>query len=252
MMFMLNHGFSVAPGEIGNSELAVLFDRVMVFAIILIIVAFVYGLYTLVFSYLRGINRYREIARRLSLLNDTQNFDLHSIEFQKEDEFGNVGTIFNQIIERLNRFDHLKTQRLKMEKQKFELLAEWSSDPILLLRQENRNIIVSYYNAAFKESFIVKSGKEGYFDIERNTLEALRDQCAESEYPNLSRFFDDDLIEAIQTAVSVISPTSLKKDFVAMNGKERYHVDKIEIVPVWDDSNEVGDILLLYRKPRKK
>ena len=140
-----------------------------------------------------------------------------------------------------------------MDKKKFEILAEWLTDPVLMLRQENRNIIVIYYNKAFEESFMVKLGEEeSNFDIKRSTLEAIRDQCAEPERPNFSRFFDDELIERIQTAVSVMSPTSVKRDFVTMNGKERYHVDKIEIVPVWDDSNEVGDILLFYRKPRKR
>lgn len=238
-------------------------NGIYLFIIILSIIAFLYGTLILVFTFLRGINKYREIVRRLDAVEERGDYDLASIEFQPEDEFGNIGRTFNDVIARLRKFDSLKVQRIKIEAQKFEMLAEEIPYPVMVINTEGSDKTVSYYNKHFRDTFAVRHEEEQskFFDLKNVLLSALNiqdDVEADLSTPDddkakpIERFIDEEFIHAIELAVTTRTATTIKKDMHALEGKTVYHSDSIRIVPVWDDFNKVHEVVIIFEKIRKK
>ncbi len=250
-LFIINHSIGNQAVPQGSLNAGINLDRIFIVAIIMIILGFLVAAYNLLFTYIRGVNRYRELARRLHSLSDIGTFNLRSIEFPAEDEFGNIGKQLNAILGRLAEFDEIKTQRIKLERQKFTILAGILDIPVLFISLQGPHKLIKSYNNRFRELFTRKHKEEAFYEIEGSSLSALAEQCAPPAYKNYAPLIDENLLDAIDTSVNILSPATLKRDFTAMNGKEKYHCEKLEVIPIWDDYNQVGDILILFKDIRK-
>lgn len=250
-------------------------NRVWIFIIIVSLASIVYGIYVFVASYLRGLNRYRELSRRVSHFTDQESFELKTLQFPKSDEFGNIGVYFNSIISKLYRFDDLKVQRIKVEQQKFQALAEMINVPLLVVKIDKTDKIVKYYNSEFEKVFARKKNVQNqYYDLRNFFLKALTIQDDHSKpdngssvnpfkgvldaFNNISEgeliysFIDKEFDNAINLAVTDRNTVKIKKDVRTINGEEVFHAEEIEIIPAWDDHGHVLDVIILFNKLRKK
>lgn len=252
-LFVINHFIGNNPQSQSNPfDVGVFLDRIFIIALIFMFFSFVFGVYTLIFTYFRGVNRYRDFSRRLNNLTDLGTFNLRTIEFPNEDEFGKIGTQFNSILRRLADFDDLKTQRLKMERQKFNIISDLLDLPVLFISLNGTDKVIKSYNQRFREYFTKKEDDQSFYEIDNNSLEALEAQCLPPKTKGYKPLIDKDMIEVVDTSIAVFSPTRIRRDFTSMNGKDKFHAERIDIIPVWDDFNQVGDILVIYHDIRKK
>lgn len=236
-----------------------LLNSIYIFLLSLSIVALAYGIFTLIFTFKRGINKYKDIARRINNLEKEGDFNLASIEFPTEDEFGGIGNNLNRIIHTLARFDNLKTQKINTENQKFKILADKFDIPIIVAHIEGKKKIVKYFNRKFETTFAA-SGDEAspFLDIKNSFLNALRisngkeKKETESDSKDIKHFIDNEFRGAIDLAITNLAPTKIKKDISSLNGKSVFHCDEIEIIPVLNDRNAVMEIIIIFRKIRKK
>ena len=240
-------------------------NRLYIFLIVMCLVSVVFGIYIFIMSFIRGINRYRDLARRIANITEQEDFNLKSIEFPKEDEFGNVGVYFNQIISKIQRFDELKTQRIKIEKQKFELLSRMIDTPILVVSIEKDDKIVKYYNESFEKIFARKEEEGEYYDIKNLYLAALKvgepptknykgvldvfNKMSEGEL--IYSFIDKEFDNAINIAIADKTKTVIKKDIRTIRGDEVYRSDLIEIYPIWNDYGTTMEVVIFFNKLRK-
>ncbi len=250
-------------------------NRIYIFLLVVSILAVIYGVVTYVLTLVNGLNRYREVARRVASLMEQDDFNLKSIEFPKEDEFGSIGRDFNALLYKLARFDDLKTQRSKGENRKFEMVAEKLDTPLLVVRIDEGDKIVKYYNKKFESVFAKKSETE-YYDIKNFYLRALMrqegdpaaagtDGATEESAPKgvldifnsmsdseaIFSFLDKEFEDAINIAMSDRKTIDIKKSFCTMRGDECYHSDHIQIVPVVDDYGNTLDVMIFFNKLKK-
>ena len=129
-------------------------DRLYIFAIIISILALTFGIYILLFTYTRGLNKYRDIARRLQVITTKSVFDLSILDFPTEDEFGSLGGDLNRILTRLKTFDELKRQKIHSEREKFQFLADRIDYPVMVISVEDSEKVVKFYNEKFSEVFV--------------------------------------------------------------------------------------------------
>lgn len=233
-------------------------DRLYIALLVVTVFAILYGIVVFVFVFVRGVNKYRDLARRLASIETQSEYNLKSIEFPREDEFGNLGSYLSLILKRIAKYDDLKLQRIRIENQKFKMIADKTDIPVLVIAVEDTDKRVKYYNESFQNSF-TKKEKDVFFDIRNTLLTALNIQAEKKETKEpipdaetFESFLDDEFIQAIDFAIADKSQTTIKKDIRSLDGKERYHSDNIEIVPFWNDYGEVTDVMLLFNKIRKR
>lgn len=233
-------------------------NSVYTFVVILTVLAVIFGGFILAFTFIRGLNKYKDFTRRLSSVEYQENYSLKSIKFPKEDEFGNIGQQFNGIVEKLDRFDTLKVQRIKIERQKFETLADMMDYPILVIGIRQEEMKIGYYNDKFKSTFMRKPEENIFVDIKNSVLSALRiqtgqvkDKESNGDKP-VEYFIDDEFTKSIDLAVTTRKETFIKKDIKSISGNEVYHSDNIRIQPFWNESNETVEVVIFFEKLKKK
>lgn len=267
-LFMINTavGSLLASYKIANATLIAFLNKIYIFAIAVSAAALVFGGYTFIMTYARGMNRYRELSKRLASLLEQEDFNIKSIEFPREDEFGNMGQLFNQLLNKLERFDQLKTERARVENRKFEELAERTEVPILVVGIQHGDKMVKYYNSNFETIFAKKPGETNqYYDIRNFNLKALSiaaqdNETAEapkgimaifnrlSDSEMIDSFIDKEFDNAIDISIADRTLVEIKKDIRSMSGLDLYRSDHIEIVPFWDDQGVTVDVMIFFNK----
>lgn len=249
-----------------NPSITQFLNKIYIFTLIVSLVAIALGVYVLVSIYIRGINKYKEIDRRFFGTDLVGDFNLKSIEFPSEDEFGHMGKHLNNILDRVERFDHLKSQRIMTERMKFELLGEIIDVPLLTIQIEEHDKVIKYYNELFKDKFakkIVKDEEEDlFFDFKNAMLSALRIQenvfglkplpVDESENMDLNMFIDSEFVQAIDLTLSTLTSTTIRKEIWNIYGDVLYYSDEIKIYPIWDDYGKVQEVVILFDKLKIK
>ena len=262
-------GSLIAPLKEVNKFL----NKIYIFVVTLSIFGVIYGIYVFFNSYLKGLNRYREIVKRVAGFSEQDVFDLKSIDFPSEDEFGNMGIEMNSIISKLQRFDDLKVQRIKVEEQKIEILAERMDLPVLVVKVDKNDKIVKYYNSKFEQIFARKKDKEDqFYDLKNFFLKALivqEEKPVESQTHNpfkgvldafnaisegelIYSFIDKEFEDAINIAIADRNITTIKKNVRTIRGDEVWHSEKIEIIPAWNDYGKTLDVIILFHNLKKK
>jgi hypothetical protein len=67
--------------------------------------SFLYGGYVYFFVFQKGINKYKEIKKRLEQIGQLEDFNLKAISIPDEDEFGNIGIYLNYIINKIEKYN---------------------------------------------------------------------------------------------------------------------------------------------------
>ncbi len=258
-IFMIDLRLSPALTRLNllEADLVEFLNRLYIALIVITIFAILYGIVMFVFVLVRGINKYQDIVRRIASIETQSEYNLKSIEFPREDEFGNLGSHLSLILKRLSKYDDLKVQRIRIENQKFKIIADKISMPVLVIGVEDKDKKVKYYNENFQTTFTRKE-ENVFFDIRNTLLSALNIQSVKNgkkepaDKEALESFIDGEFVQAIDLAISNKSSTTIKKDIRSLDGSERYHSDNIEIIPFWNDYGEVTDVMLLFEKIRKR
>lgn len=238
-------------------EMVEFLNRLYIALIVITVFAIIYGIVMFVFVLVRGINKYQDIARRLASIELQSEYNLKTIEFPKEDEFGNLGSHMSLILKRLAKYDDLKVQRIRIENQKFKLVADKLAMPVLVIGIEGNDKKVRYYNDSFQEAFTKREGN-AFYDIRNALLSAINIQPVKNgkkeqlDPEAIESFLDIEFVQAIDLTISNKSMTTIKKDIKSLDGSDKYHSDNIEIIPFWDDYDAVTDVMLIFDKIKKR
>ncbi|MGC8770774.1 MAG: hypothetical protein ACP5Q5_05940 [Brevinematia bacterium] len=239
-----------------------IFVRSVLFFSITFIFSFLYGGYVYFFVFKKGINRYKEIKRRLEQISELEDFNLKAISIPDEDEFGNIGIYLNYIINKIEKYNELKTERLFVEHEKTKLLADFLNIPILFVSIENGEKIVKHYNETFEQIFARKNEKE-FYDIRNRQLTKLSISGSEginlldifnkiSDEEIVDSFIDKEFEDAIDYAITKRTKTTIKnKEVKTIDGKEWYLSEEINIYPVIDRQDNPIEIIIFFDKFKK-
>jgi hypothetical protein len=229
-------------------------DRLYIFSIIISLFALSFGIYILLFTYTRGLNKYRDIARRLQIMAVKSSFDLSILDFPTEDEFGSLGGDLNRIITRLRIFDNLKIQKIRTEHEKFRLLADRSDYPVLVIGIEDGEKVVKFYNEEFSRVFVEKP-ETSLVNIVLSKIWIYGANRAkpvtEEDAADMNKFIDDDFEHAIDLVITTKVPADIKKDMVTLTGDKTYRAYPIEILPIAEEEHNVSEVLLIFKKAMK-
>jgi len=239
-----------------------IFIRSVLFFSITFIFSFLYGGYVYFFVFKKGINKYKEIKRRLEQIGQLEDFNLKAISIPDEDEFGNIGIYLNYIINKIEKYNELKTERLFVEHEKTKLLADFLNIPILFVSIENGEKIVKHYNETFEQIFARKNEKE-FYDIRNRQLTKLSISGSEginlidifnkiSDEEVVDSFIDKEFEDAIDYAITKRTKTTIKnKEIKTIDGKEWYLSEEINIYPVIDRQDNPIEIIIFFDKFKK-
>ncbi|OHD61995.1 MAG: hypothetical protein A2014_04555 [Spirochaetes bacterium GWF1_49_6] len=229
-------------------------DRLYIFSIIISLLALAFGIYILLFTYTRGLNKYRDIARRLQIMAVKSSFDLSILDFPTEDEFGSLGNDLNRIVTRLKIYDNLKIQKIRTEHEKFRLLADRSDYPVLVIAIEDGEKVVKFYNEEFSRVFVEKP-ETSLVNIVLSKIwiygEDRTKPPSEEDTADMNKFIDDDFEHAIDLVITTKAPADIKKDMVTLSGDKTYRAYPIEILPISEEEHHVTEVLLIFKKAVK-
>jgi hypothetical protein len=229
-------------------------DRLYIFSIIISLLALAFGIYILLFTYTRGLNKYRDIARRLQIMAVKSSFDLSILDFPTEDEFGSLGNDLNRIVTRLKIYDNLKIQKIRTEHEKFRLLADRSDYPVLVIAIEDGEKVVKFYNEEFSRVFVEKP-ETSLVNIVLSKIwiygEDRTKPPSEEDTADMNKFIDDDFEHAIDLVITTKTPADIKKDMVTLSGDKTYRAYPIEILPISEEEHHVTEVLLIFKKAMK-
>jgi hypothetical protein len=226
-----------------------------------------FGISVYFFAYKKGLNRYKEIQKRIEDFVIQEDFNLKSLDFPEEDEFGNIGMAFNAIISKLEKYDEIKMEKLFVEFEKTKILSDMIDTPILFVSIEDGEKIVKYYNDKFEKIFAKKNDKE-YYDIKNMRLNSLRIGIEEnksepesfsvmetfkqmSETEMVDSFIDKEFEDAIDLAISEKRKTDIRKEIKTIRGDEKYKSESITIHPVLARNGEVLEVIIVFNKLKK-
>ncbi|MGC8765186.1 MAG: hypothetical protein ACP5QT_04800 [Brevinematia bacterium] len=253
-------------GIISFQLLGAFIERVYIFVSILFLLSIIYGISIYFFVFKKGINKYKELKKRLDDLSIQEDFNLKSISFPEEDEFGDIGRAFSSIISKIEKYEELRTERLFVEFEKNKLLADFIDIPILFVSLERGEKIVRYYNETFEKIFAKKNEKE-FYDIKNLQLMSLFilgesengpafkgildmfDRMSEQEM--VYSFIDKEFESAIDYAIVQKTKTTIKKEIRTINGQEIYKSDRIEIYPILDRQGNTFEVVIFFNKLKK-
>jgi hypothetical protein len=226
-----------------------------------------FGISVYFFAYKKGINRYKEIQKRIEDFVIQEDFNLKRLDFPEEDEFGNIGMAFNAIISKLEKYDEIKMEKLFVEFEKTKILSDMIDTPILFVSIEDGEKIVKYYNEKFEKIFAKKNDKE-FYDIKNMRLNSLRIGIEEnksehesfsvmetfkqmSETEMVDSFIDKEFEDAIDLAISEKRKTDIRKEIKTIRGDEKYKSGSITIHPVLARNGEVLEVIIVFNELKK-
>ncbi|MGL5255137.1 MAG: hypothetical protein ACRC9L_09130 [Brevinema sp.] len=233
------------------------FRHIYISMIIITLSTAVFGVVTFIFFYNRGLNKYQDLIRRMSAINFGGRTRPNLLRFPNEDEFGNLGTHLNALMEKLSFYNESKTNIAQIEQEKFFLIAKNAHFPILILNTRPLEPIVSYYNQAFKEIFLKRSvfidhsGKTQtrYYNLDEAPLSMLKVRT-----PDGPNFFDDRQSSWIRNpdlSGSEIIQTLRNIKFRSLNGEKSYVFGEVLFFPVYNKAEQtVTQILYIFLNPK--
>lgn len=224
--------------EPGTEEI---FRNIYIAVIVIALVAAVYGVIVLIFIYNRGLNKYQEFLRRMNNLSYNTQMRPDSLRFPEQDEFGNLGADLNRFIEKIAAFDKLKTELAMAEKEKFHITADNARFPVLIFNTEASSPYVSYYNKAFKETFLKKSAfidSSGKTQIRYyNILDVSLQHLTIKDLDN-TPFFDEKQCEWIKNHTLIPERHTLRNmSFKDLNNEKTITFDEVLFVPLIPESS---------------
>ncbi|MCX7820174.1 MAG: hypothetical protein N2258_00670 [Brevinematales bacterium] len=247
----------ISPKVLGE-----ILNRIVFFFSITLILSFIYGSYVYFFAFKKGINKYKEIKKRLEQVGQFEDFNLKSISIPDEDEFGNIGIYLNFILNKIEKYNELKTERLFVEHEKTKLLADFLNIPILFVSIENGEKIVKHYNETFEKIFARKNENEFYDIINRQltrlsianydgvNLMDIFNKMSDEEI--VDSFIDKEFEDALDYAIAKKTKTTIKnKEIKTINGKELYLSEEINIYPVIDRQDNPIELIIFFDKFKK-
>jgi len=241
--------------------------RFFYFMFVTSILVVFFGISVYFFAYKKGLNRYKEIQKRIEDFVIQEDFNLKSLDFPEEDEFGNIGMAFNAIISKLEKYDEIKMEKLFVEFEKTKILSDMIDTPILFVSIEDGEKIVKYYNEKFEKIFAKKNDKE-FYDIKNMRLNSLRIGIEEnksepesfsvmetfkqmSETEMVDSFIDKEFEDAIDLAISEKRKTDIRKEIKTIRGDEKYKSGSITIHPVLARNGEVLEVIIVFNELKK-
>ena len=233
------------------------FRHIYISMIILTLATAVFGVVTFIFFYNRGLNKYQDLIRRMSAVNFGGKVRPDLLRFPNQDEFGNLGTYLNMLMEKLSFYNESKTNIAQIEQEKFFLVANNAHFPIIIFNTRPLEPVISYYNQAFKEIFLKRSvfidhaGKTQtrYYNLDEAPLSMLKLRTSDGV-----NFFDDRQMSWIRNPAlsgSEIIQTLRNIKFRSLNGEKVYTFGEVLFFPVHNKSEQtVTQILYIFLNPK--
>lgn len=111
----------------------------------------------------------RPITSLTKVLNKVGEGDFKSYaRINSRDEIGDLAAGYNEMLDRMRRYDELKTQKIASQRRAFDRLLENLRVPACIV---NRDMIATFYNTPFAAMFgsdIPQRPPEGGFDLRQN------------------------------------------------------------------------------------
>lgn len=234
--------------------------RFFYFVLVSTLIVIILGVTVYFFSYKKGINRYKELQKRMEDFLIQEDFNLKALDFPLEDEFGNIGMAFNKIINKIEKYNTLRLQRLYVEFEKTRLLADMIDTPILFVGVEDGEKVVRHYNKSFEKIFARKNEKE-FYDLRNMLLDSLVVEREGIEFKGVLdtfnkmqdtdmvvNFIDDEFENAIELAITQKTKIDIKKELKTIKGDKKYRCDLISIYPVTDKNGNTLDLMIFFDK----
>ncbi len=112
----------------------------------------------------------RPITLLTKVLNKVGEGDFKSYaRIHSRDEIGDLAASYNEMLDRMRRYDELKTQKIASQRRAFDRLLENLRVPACIV---NRDMIATFYNAPFAAMFgpgTPQRPPEGGFDLRQNS-----------------------------------------------------------------------------------
>lgn len=140
-----------------STETEIIYRHLYVTVIILSLMAIVSGVFVSIFVFDRGINKYQDFLRRFDNIEQHSAIRPSVLRFPEQDEFGNLGLLFNNFLTKIDQYDQLKTVLAKMEHEKFKAVVEVLPYPVLLIQTDTNEPYILFYNQSFRDLFLKKS-----------------------------------------------------------------------------------------------
>ncbi len=232
-----------------------IFRRLYITVITMSLIAIVNGVLVAVFVLDRGVNKYKDFLRRFDNISQHTSVRPTIIHFPDQDEFGNLGTLLNDFLKKIDYYDQMKTVLAQLEKEKFETIAHSSEHPILVVNTDTNEPYISFYNERFKDLFLKKSifidnnGKTQtqYFMMEETPIVNF----------NLKDEFDTPFLNSSQIGQLKNSNilwekhhTLINMTFSEISGHKKYQFEKVRCVPLNNNiDNVMAQMLYIFINP---
>ncbi len=239
-----------------STDIEEIYKNLYISVIIMSLIAIVIGISISIFTFDRGINKYKDLLRRF------ENIDQHSIirpsilRFPDQDEFGNLGALLNNFMGKIDYYDQLKTNIAKTENEKFESVAKLLPHPLLLIDLGTHEPYISFYNEHFKDMFLKKSvfidihGKTQtqYYSLEDTPLVYFTLKTEEQE-PFLTQ----------QQLIHLKHRDGWKKHtleditFSELSGSKKYIFEQVVCIPIMNDLEQtISQMMYVFINGKEK
>ncbi|MGL4389001.1 MAG: hypothetical protein ACRCTJ_06395 [Brevinema sp.] len=233
-----------------------IFKNIYISIIIMSLVAIVYGVLISIFAYDRGIYKYQDLLRRIEAMDTKSYVRPILLRFPNTDEFGDLGEKFNNFLTKVDYYDQLKTALAKIEQEKFAAIAAKVDFGILLINTGGSEPYISFYNDAFKDTFLKKSifidghGKPQtlYYSFENTPLTFFHTKNEEQ-----TPFFDEKQLEKISNTAVLLEKAQQYHNvsFKEIGGEKNYIVEELHFIPLNNSVEKVQQqVLYLFINPK--
>ncbi|MCK4906772.1 MAG: hypothetical protein KAS64_04445 [Spirochaetes bacterium] len=185
---------------------------------------FLISLAIFISSLRRSVSKYSRIIDRLNFKKPgIMSLNIH---FPERDEFGNLGTKLNNLIEHLQTFDKIKSLKLSGSNFKIKFMGDKIENAIAVVSDELRII---YSNESFIEKFQEKESKDNFM---------------------LSAVFESDELEKIIKSTFESRITKEVGDLI-IPVEDRYYKCSFTLHPVLTQEDTVNEILIFFKEIKK-
>ncbi len=140
-----------------STDIENIYRQLYITVIIMSLTAIIIGISISIFIFNRGINKYKDFLRRFDNIEQHSVIRPSILRFPDQDEFGNLGSLLNNFISKIDYYDQLKTNLAKAEHEKFEHIAQLLTHPLLLISLNSNEPYISFYKQSFRDLFLKKS-----------------------------------------------------------------------------------------------
>ena len=238
-----------------STKTEMIYRRMYVTVIILSLLAIVSGVFVSVLIFDRGINKYQDFLRRFDNIEQHSAIRPSVLRFPEQDEFGNLGLLFNNFLAKIDHYDQLKTILAKMEHEKFKTVVELLPFPVLLIQTDTNEPFISLYNQSFRDMFLKKSvfidhrgnTKVQYFLLEDTPVINL---TLKDEY-NTPFLAEQQLNQLKNNRILWEKKHSLSDmTFSELTGSKKYKFESVHCVPINNDlENVMAQMLYIFMEP---